>query len=339
MPWLKNAWYQAGWSADVTIGGKLARTVLEEPLLIFRNEQGDLSALFDRCPHRFAPISTGAVEGSSVRCGYHGLAFDGTGRCTDNPHGAITSALGVRAYPVAEKHDAIWVWMGTAEAADLALIPDLGFIDETPETARIHGYMPTKANYQLITDNILDLSHADYLHPTTLGGMMVSANARTVETDGKVVVEWRAMDCASPPPPFRAQVPPPSNVDIWIQVAWEAPAVMTLGVAATPAGVDRQYVDESYTLHNMTPETATTTHYFFCATRRKKVEDVGFTHFLRGIVEQAFLQEDKPMLEAQQARMGTDDIWKLKPALLSIDKGAILARRALEKRILSEAGA
>jgi vanillate O-demethylase monooxygenase subunit len=222
------------------------------------------------------------------------------------------------------------------QSADLALIPDLAFIDATPESARIRGYMPTRANYQLIVDNILDLSHADYLHPTTLGGMMTASTARTVEESDRITTEWLALDCV-PPNAFRPMLPPDVNANIVVEVVWRAPALMVLGTAAVPAGDGKRPDELSYTLHNMTPETATTTHYFFCNTRHFLVHDAGVTAMLREVVTQAFLREDKPMLEAQQARMGTDDLWSLHPILLPVDNGAVRARRKLSAMIDAEA--
>ncbi|MFX8601162.1 hypothetical protein ABTL95_19905, partial [Acinetobacter baumannii] len=84
-----------------------------------------------------------------------------------------------------------------------------------------------------------------------------------------------------PPPAFRATLHGADRADIWTEVVWQAPAVMTLGVAAMQAGVARLPQDEGYTLHNMVPETATTTHYFYCATRRFRIDDAAFTEFLK----------------------------------------------------------
>ena len=178
MSWLRNAWYQAGWGEELIVGEPLARTILNEPILIWRAGGGEIAALLDRCPHRFAPLSAGRIERDRVTCGYHGLSFGSNGARVHNPHGAVTSAMRVRAFPVEERHSAIWIWMGDADKADPAGIPDLSFIDETPESARLRIYLPTRANYQLIVDNIMDLSHADYLHPTTLGGMMTGPKRR-----------------------------------------------------------------------------------------------------------------------------------------------------------------
>jgi len=334
MTWLRNAWYQAGWSNEISGDEPLVRTILGEPVMFYRAGDGTVVALLDRCPHRFAPLSAGKIESDIVVCGYHGLAFGRDGLCARNPHGAITSAMKVKAFTVVERHSAIWIWMGNSQDANADLIADLSFIDETPEKARIAGYMPTKCNYQLLTDNILDLSHADYLHPTTLGGIITGAKARSREEGGKVIAEWKSDGC-KPPAAYRALVPN-GLADIWTRVVWQAPALMVLDTGAKPAGVAPSPDDYSFTLHNMVPETETTTHYFFCVTRRYDLENEDFTRFLRSAVMQAFENEDKPMLEKQQARIGTQDLMSLSPVLLSTDAAAVRARRVLQQRIAQE---
>ncbi|ODU67627.1 MAG: vanillate monooxygenase [Novosphingobium sp. SCN 66-18] len=333
--YLMNAWYQAGFTEEVPAGGKLGRIICEIPLVFFRRPGGQLTALVDRCAHRFAPLSAGRVDGGAIFCGYHGLGFGAEGTCVHNPHGPIVSALRLRSFPVVERHAIIWVWLGDPDRAEPALIPDLSYIDETPPQARIAGYMPTAANYQLLSDNILDLSHADYLHPDTLGGINTTAKSTNRREGDTIVVDWLAENC-EPPPAFRVTLNGAQRADIWTEVVWQAPAVLTLGVAAVPAGQPRTAQDESYTLHNMVPETATTTHYFYCSTRRFRVDDEGFSQFLRGAFAQAFTQEDKPMLEKQQARIGTADFWSLEPVLLKIDAASTRARRLLGQRIADE---
>ena len=335
-PYLRNCWYQAAWGSEVGVT-PLARTLLDTPVVLFRD--GDaVSALLDRCPHRFAPLSTGVVRDGALVCGYHGLAFDGAGRCVRNPHGPVTRAMRTTGFPVVERHTAIWIWMGDPERADPASIPDLSFIDETPETARIPLYMPTRAGYQLLTDNIMDLSHADFLHATSLGGVITDATARVFERDGALVADWTNPGCQAPGM-FQARYPSPQPIDYWIEVAWRAPAVMVLGTTVVPQGQPPRWSDHIYALHNMTPETATTTHYFMCATRREQTEDAGFSAMLKGALEHAFLQEDKPMVEAQQAMMGDTDFTSLGPMLLRIDAASVRVRRELERRIAAERNA
>lgn len=330
---LKNRWYQYGFSHELA-DTPLARTIIDTPLVAFRVDQG-VSILLDMCPHRFAPLSTGRVDQGRIICGYHGLAFNGAGHCAANPHGKITTALRVRSFPTVERHSALWVWMGEASLADPALIPDLSFIDETPETARIHFTIAIQASYRLVTDNLLDLSHADYLHPDTLGGVMTGVRPFVTDTDNGVAVEWENRDVV-PPPRFRERVPVTQRANAWTRAEWQAPAIMVIKTALTLVGRERSREDEVWALHSMTPATAGSTHYFVCGTRRDRMDDVDYSARLRTMLQHAFEREDKPMLEEQQKRIGKSDPDSLRPILLSIDAGAALARRKLNRLIAQE---
>ena len=100
---VRNGWYAAGWSRDV--GEELvARTFLDEPVVLFRTSAGEAVALADRCAHRAYPLSLGTRAGDTLRCGYHGFTYDGGGRCVaipSQPH--IPSSYGVRTYPTIER--------------------------------------------------------------------------------------------------------------------------------------------------------------------------------------------------------------------------------------------
>lgn len=328
-PYLRNCWYQMAWSNELD-SGALVRTVLEMPIFLFRTE-GKVSALLDRCPHRFAPLSAGKLTAGVVECGYHGLAFDGSGRCVRNPHGPITSSMRAQTFPVAERHKAVWLWTGDAEKADPALIPDLSFIDQIPEDVLILMYMPTAANYQLMTDNIMDLSHADYLHPTTLGGVILGSKARQFDRGAGMVAEWVNLACDAPGV-WQPKVPSPAKADYFLEVEWRAPAVMTLLNTVVPTGQNPTPDDCAGSLHNMTPETRTSTHYFACSRRPDQVP----ADVMRKLLEKAFLGEDKPMLEAQQRRLGDHEFWSMNPILLKIDAAAVKVRRRLDELIAAE---
>src|SRR5436305_1671389 len=82
---LKNCWYVACWDHELIDGKLLARTLLEEPVLLYKAETGRVVALKDRCCHRGAPLSLGRREGECVRCMYHGLKFDPSGKCIQIP--------------------------------------------------------------------------------------------------------------------------------------------------------------------------------------------------------------------------------------------------------------
>nr|WP_184070934.1 aromatic ring-hydroxylating dioxygenase subunit alpha [Sphingosinicella soli] len=335
MRYLKNVWYQAGWEAELDGDSLLSRTLLGENIVMFRGKEGAPQAILDRCPHRFAPLSAGRLNDGVVTCGYHGLSFDGEGRCVGNPHGK-PGAIRTRSFPIVARNMILWVWMGDPDQADAARIPDCSFIDETPEAARITGTLPTGAHYQLIVDNIMDLSHADYLHPTTLGGMFTGAKTHVSGGNDRLLIEYNAVDC-NPAPAFHSIVPPPQKADVRVEVQWFAAGVMILAAGAQPTGTTRDPGRDSFTLHSITPETDGSAHYFYCSTRPFLTDNVEVSASIKAALEKAFVEEDKPMLELQQRQIGDADFWSLNPLLLPIDSAAVQVRRALDKLIDAEA--
>ena len=107
---LHNCWYVAGWSHDFSSERPVARTMLGEPIVLYRKADGGIAALADRCCHRLAPLSKGRIEGDDLRCMYHGLKFAPSGSCVEIPgQSVVPSHARVRAYPVVEQD--CWVWV------------------------------------------------------------------------------------------------------------------------------------------------------------------------------------------------------------------------------------
>lgn len=338
MSYLRNCWYVAAMHDELPAGKLLARTFLEEPVVLFRDEGGTIRALQDRCAHRFAPLSEGRLcdGGASVQCRYHGLRFDGQGACVHNPQGAIPKAAVVRSYPVREQGGLAWIWMGAAQP-DESTVPDYGAITAGPEHGTIRGYMPTACHYELFVDNILDLSHVDFLHPTTLGSGALSRTRPEVSDPGpfSVRISWLSSGDAAPvafDAHLRKQGRP---TDQWTEVTWTAPSTMLLRAGATLQGEPREAGVGTHNLHLATPETATTTHYWYWSTRDFAISAEA-NAFVRPVIEGVFADEDKPMLEMQQRRVGGNDFWSLKPVLLPADAGAARVRRKLRALIEAE---
>ena len=338
MTYLRNCWYMAGWGEEIEEGALLARTFLEEPVVIFRDSDGVVQAVRDQCPHRFAPLSRGKVVEGALVCGYHGLAFNGEGRCVRNPHGPVLGNMTVRHYPMLEAYRALWIWMGEPDAASPALLRRLEFLAECPDTAFSTGYLCGEGNYQLFTDNILDLTHADYLHEATLGsGALTRTKAKIGENDDRIVVQYDfSNEVPSPVEKAMFHMGDDDRVDTWMSVDWSAPAIMTLDATTGPTGTPRDRAGQMISAHIMTPETEHTTHYFFAQTRNFLIEDATLNARLGAALTAAFTNEDKPMIAAQQAVMGDRDFWEMDPLLLRIDEGGVRARRKLAKLIKSE---
>jgi phenylpropionate dioxygenase-like ring-hydroxylating dioxygenase large terminal subunit len=167
--WIRNAWYVAAWSHEVANEGLLARTIMNDPLVLYRIGNGSVVAMEDRCCHRLAPLSLGRREGDDLRCMYHGLKFGPDGRCNEIPgQTTIPAKAVVRGYPVVERGSWIWVWMGEAARADVSQIPET-IATTDPDWNIQTGCLDYAANYQLINDNLLDLSHLAFVHEKTLG--------------------------------------------------------------------------------------------------------------------------------------------------------------------------
>ena len=164
-PFLMNCWYVAAISTDVKGEELFHRTILNKPVLIYRKMDGTPVAMLDRCPHRFAPLHLGKRVGDDISCLYHALQFDCEGQCTHNPHGngLIPKAAKVPTFPLMEKYGFIWIWMGD-EAADPGKLPDYGELMSGHPNSVAQTYMHVNANYQLLTDNVMDLSHIDHVH-------------------------------------------------------------------------------------------------------------------------------------------------------------------------------
>lgn len=330
MTFLHNAWYVAGFSEEIAAGDMLARRILDQPLLLLRRTDGTLVAMLDRCPHRFAPLSMGTFDGETVTCRYHGLGFSGNGACAHNPHGP-TAGLKVAIWPVCEQDGLVWVWPGQAEASEAVSPPRYDLLDEATAFAR-HGYLHGKADYRLMIDNILDLSHIEFLHPV-LGTPEVRRAKVEVEAAVETVTVTRAMKGETLPAGIAAVYETGGQpVDRTLTVTWSAPSNLVLTV-------DIERLDGragSQSLHLFTLETAGSTHYFYTSSiARGATSQEQFDAFADALAR-VFLTEDKPMIDAQQERIGNQDISALKPALLKIDKAAVLARRKLEQLIEEE---
>ena len=205
---LMNSWYVAAWDHELIDGKLLARTILGKPVLLYKGESGRVVALDNRCCHRGAKLSNGRMEGDDVRCMYHGLKFDPSGKCIQIPgQDNIPPKLGVRSYPVVERQHLIWIWMGEAAKADPAKILEFTYLRD-PAWRGKPDYMHYDANYLLIVDNLSDFAHLAFVHTKTLGGSeeyAFKSKPTAIERlpDGFRVERWH-MDAE--PPPFHRKV-------------------------------------------------------------------------------------------------------------------------------------
>ena len=338
--YLRNSWYVVAWSRDL-VDKPLAITVMDEPLVVFRDPDGRAAVLEDHCPHRHLPLSMGCAARGGIQCGYHGMVFDRDGRCIEVPsQSAIPPRARVRPYPAEERFGWIWVWMGEAAAADPGLIPDFSELT-APDQRAVGRTTHVAANYRLVTDNLMDLSHVGYVHQSTIGNPEFTAKGRlTSSRTPNGVKVLRLVDDVPPPPTYvlTGMLPVGKNIDRWQRIEFVAPAFVRIHVGGKEAGtgaLDGDYAGGLgwWVMNAMTPETANTTQYFWAAVRDYALDDPAVDELYLGQVGAAFA-EDKLVLEAQQRVLDhRPDTWDL---ALKSDAGSIEARRVLDAAIAAE---
>ena len=239
MAFLRNTWYVAAWADEVGTA-LLPRRLLDQPVVLYRTANGKAMALADRCPHRFAPLSMGRLVDDVIECAYHGLRFDRSGACTFSPHGngMIPPKARVRSFLLIERHALLWIWMGDIEAADPDLIPEFAFLEDS-SYQNVKGYTLADGHFELMTDNIMDLGHIEFLHPGLLGSEAVRKAQTEVLQTGSTVYSNRRTSSEVLPPVLQAWYEAGDRtVQRWLNVRWDPAACMklTVGVRGVPGG-------------------------------------------------------------------------------------------------------
>ena len=346
--YVENTWYAAAWEHEVAAAdNKLARTICEVPLVMYETEAGGYVALDDRCCHRGAPLSLGRVEGDCIRCMYHGLLYDISGQVIQIPgQEHISRNMRVRSYPLVAKGGMLWIWMGDAEAADPNDIYDFAPLSD-PEGWRGFAqgdYLHYQANWLLIVDNLADFSHVAFVHTNTLGGSedyaynTVAENVEK-ESDGFSMERW---DRNSACPPFHAKVIPADEVSLPVDranfIQMRLPGIFLMETRFAPAGHNTE-VDGTDALREyrncqfMTPETASTSHFFWNYFHNWEMDNPDISKSLQASLLEGFL-EDKVFIEEQQALLARSPDFE--PRVIGADSAFVHFRNCWQERLKAE---
>lgn len=332
----RNEWWVAATSEEITREPK-QRWILDLPVVLYRKQDGTAVALDDRCPHRWAPLSKGWLEGDDIVCGYHGFRYGPQGTCVKVPTQAATpSRACVRSYLIIERAPLVWIWTGDPALAHTTSPQDIPWLNDAAWTGS-SGYMEIAANYMLLKENVLDLTHFGYVHRNTFKILDWNRAPKVRVADDQV--EFSLDFPPAPLAPIFAEMTGFGSKPI-ARVNWGrylSPALQHAGQDFTdpsPAPGARERVSFRV-LHATTPVSPTRMHYFWFF-----AFDVPLTpEQVERIVELTVrgFKEDDEMISAVQRMIERDPRGADYPEIMiATDQSAVQARRLLQKRLAKE---
>ena len=333
----RNMWWVAAHKDEVSTQ-PLARWILETPVVLYRQEDGTPAALYDRCPHRWAPLSEGHVSGDKIVCPYHGMEFNNRGVCTKAPTQHMKPKTAeIPSYAVREVGAYIWIWMGDQDAIDTDP-PEVGY-QVDPDWSPVNGYYEVAANWVLIRENVLDLTHIAFLHKNTFkqDDWIVAPD---VYMEGETICYEQEFDLAPLSPLFCAGMGLPEDKPIKrVQKGWMPSLAISFSDWKVhdpnpDLGARSDFIVRG--CHIVTPAQRGKTHYFWMAAFDvpELTEDV--QEKTRKSVTAAF-DEDKHLLEKLQASVAADPRgMDFLEVTLGADGAGIRVRQLLNKKLKAE---
>lgn len=211
---IRNQWYAVLESREVPRGKPLGVTRMGEKLVFWRDRQGKVHCLSDRCAHLSASLSQGKITAEDrLACPFHAFEYDSSGQCRYIPslgrNAEQPKAMRVHSYPTCEAHDLIWIWWGEPRPN---LTPPRWFdIDETFSYSGYHEQWPV--HYSRMIENQMDVMHLPHVHYNTIGrGRRVVVDGPIVTLEDDIIRMWvyNRVDDGTPPRKPE-ELPPPQR--------------------------------------------------------------------------------------------------------------------------------
>ena len=339
LPLCYNHWYVAGLVEE--FGDEpVAKTLLERSIVFYRTEAGELVALQNRCLHRSFPLANGIREGDDLVCRYHGIRYAPDGRVKRVPCQDFVPDRQLHVYPVKEVGPFAFIWMGSPERPDWDRFPDLPFLAD-PSCRTICEAVPYGGSYLLMQENLNDLTHFAYLHRDSFGIDDFFFDLPTTVEKTDQGVYCNRIDTN----PARVLGPLPADAK---ERAVRKPVARHDGGYAMSPGVFRGYapvyigaegdpdreVFNSHIMHYLTPETRTSTHYYWSITNDYNIDDDNFYAASKAFASNGFA-EDKWACEEMQ-RLLDDDHIEYKEMVIAGDRAGMLFRGVMLDWVLEE---
>ena len=339
---LRKAWYVAAWCSEIAEGKPFGRTICNEKLVFFRDAQGRVAALEDRCSHRGLPLSCGLVKQGIIHCGYHGVAYNGSGTCVLIPgQDLIPRRAHLRRYAAVEKDCMVWVWMADADSADPALITDFPWHNDPVHWPHKASREPIAAHYLLTVDNLMDLTHLGFVHLRTIAGAQsdhVEARMTVVPTATGLRFT-RLMFEATPPPTYLKGASFAGKIDRWQEFELVLPSNILQWTGGIDAGTGAEDPARRVggvqirIFHGITPETPATCHYFWSVAHGHRPDDAQLTERMFQDIDLT-IKEDAAVLREQELNLARYP--ERHYVTIQSDEVRLMARRLLAERLAHE---
>jgi phenylpropionate dioxygenase-like ring-hydroxylating dioxygenase large terminal subunit len=326
----RNGWYVAAFCNE--IGEELlSRWILNQPVVMYRKADGTAVAVQGRCPHRHYPLGASKRVGDAIQCGYHGITFDFSGKCTFVPsQHTIPGVYTIQTYPLVERGLWAWIWPGDPAKADESLIPtseEIGLEIEGLYAKPFYAHH-VEGRYQLLNDNLLDLTHLGYLHSSSIGTPDDAATTEERDVSDRRISSRRTMRNTPAPPVSQHRFKFDGPVDRVSGMDFFFPGFHS-GIGDTYVAQEHERAGEmlnsSRVWHAVTPAKKFTTNYFFAmgSPDREGVEFM--VEYLKPVLEEDMFAT----VEIEKIIQTLDELPQ--ELMLKSDGTAVLGRRKLQQ--------
>ncbi len=179
-----NIWTPVALASELKPQKPLAVQVAGTPLVLFRNEEGGVSALVDRCPHRGVALSLGTIKGGNLECPFHGWQLDSKGHVCNVPWNPDAKLQGLRGIAIPVREIAQQLWVYTSHVNEPTSEPA---VNETllRKDVRVSGFaIEWNTHWTRAMENMLDWPHLPFVHKATIGKSMRK------QTEQRMDVAW-----------------------------------------------------------------------------------------------------------------------------------------------------
>ena len=168
---LRRGWFPVAQSPDLEM--PVHARLLDDELVVFRDQSGRARVASNQCPHRGAALSMGQVVGDAIQCAYHGWQWDGgTGRCVAipaiGPNGRIPPAARLTTYEAHERYGLVWTTLSEDPIGEIPVFEEIDALEF--ESVWFSGRpWDVGCNVCSAIENFRDVAHFPFVHRKTMG--------------------------------------------------------------------------------------------------------------------------------------------------------------------------